>query len=317
LRVAALPLLLVLATACGDGAPRPTEELRVLHASGLTALIDALRDDCARELSIGIVSESGPSRVVCRNITESGTPCDLVMLADSELVATLLAGHASFRIDFATDAMVLGVGQRAAGVDEAEVDWSSVLLREDVTLARADEDLAPVGYRTFFVWNLMEAGRPGLCAALRAKPARVVENVTILASLLADGSADYAFLYRSVCLAQGIRFIELAPEVNLGDPARDYSAATVDIVAHGTDGDRTVRVAGMPITWCLTMPDARCLPAKTRRFVEYLLGKRTGLLHELGLTPISPAVLRGRPGPATQRARDTFGSLVRFGGDLR
>ncbi|MCU0724198.1 MAG: substrate-binding domain-containing protein [Planctomycetes bacterium] len=317
LRRVILAGLVAFAAACGKGPPRPLEELRILHAAGLTPLVDALREDCARTLGIEIVNEPGPSQVVCRKISELRKPCDLLMLADPELVAELLGGVASFRIDFASDSMVLGVGRRAPLVDEAEADWPSVLLRDDVSLARADEEQAPTGYRTFFVWKLMEAKRPGLFAALRAKPAQVVENVSILAALLESGSVDYAFLYRSTCLAQGIRFIELDPAVNLGNPETDYSAATLELPVRGTRGDRTLRVAGMPVYWCLTVPDAEGLPAKTRRFIEYLLMKRSGLLEALGLRPLAPPVLRGRTGAATQRARDLLGTLVRFGGDLR
>jgi len=314
----ALLLLLVAAAACGGERGEGRREIRILHAAGLTPLLDAIRDDCARDLGLAIENEPSGSQVACRKYAELGKPCDLLMLADPELVATLLAGKASFRIDFATDAMVLAVGARAPHVDQAEQDWPAVLLRDDVDLARADEDQTPTGYRTFLVWRLTEALAGGdLEARLRAKPAQVVDHVTLLTPLLANGEADYAFVYRSICVAQGIRHVELDPRVNLGDPARDYSGARVEIRVRGSGGDRSVTVVGAPIFWCLTVPDEHGLPDDTRRFVAYLLGRKTDVLREMGLVPLTPARLRGARGaPATERALAAFGGLVRHEGGL-
>ena len=287
----------------------------------MSPFLDAIREGCAKELSLSIENEPSGSQVACRKVTELGKPCDLLMLADTELVAPLLGERVSFRIDFATDAMVLAVGSRAPHVDEVAKDWPGVLLRDDVDLARADESLAPTGYRTFMVWNLTESvsGPRDLEARLRAKPAKVVDHVTLLTPLLQNGEADYAFVYRSICVAQGIRYVELDPRVNLGDPDRDYSAARVSIRVRDARGDRSVTMTGRPVCWCLAPPDSdgRGLPEKTARFVEHVLRDRSGVLRELGLTPLSPARLHGEQSAAgTERALARFGGLVRYAGGL-
>ncbi len=294
------------------------EEIRILHASGLTAFLDAVRTDCARDLGLSIANEPSGSQVACRKVAEPGKPCDLLMLADAELIPALLPGVASFRVDIATDAMVLAVGARAPHVDDIEKDWPSVLRRDDVSLARVDEDVAPTGYRTLMVWRLMDLTFGGdLLPTLRAKPARMVDQVTLLLPLLETGEADYAFIYRSIAIAQSVRHVDLDPRVDLSDADGDYSGARVAVKIGGPQSDRTVRVTARPISWCLTVPDREGLPPKTARFVEWLVKTKTGVLKDLGLVPLVPARLYGpKGGAAVERAAAAWKGLVKYSGTL-
>lgn len=317
LAVSALAILAAGPGGCGDRSGA-REEIRVFHAAGMTPLLDAVRDAAAKDLGLALVNEPSGSQVACRKVTELGKSCDLLMLADPELVAALLPGKATWRIDFAADAMVLAVGARAKHADEAEKDWPSVLMRDDVSFARADPDLTPTGYRTFMVWNLADALSPrGIEATLSAKRAKVVDHVTLLTPLLQNGEADYAFVYRSIAVAQGIRHVELDPRVNLGDPDRDYSAAKVTFSARGRGGDRLVTVTGRPVCWCLTVVGDGGPSEGTTRFVRWLLKEKVGILKELGLAPMVPARLYGAQGaPGVERAITAFEGLVRRAGTL-
>ncbi|MFW5857357.1 MAG: substrate-binding domain-containing protein, partial [Planctomycetota bacterium] len=203
--------------------------VRVFHAAGLTPLLDDLRPALKGELGIDLLAEGSGSQVACRKVAELGRPCDLVMVADRALVAELLSAQTDGRLDFATDEVVLGVGARAPAVDAVETDWPAVLLREDVRLGRVDESQGPIGYRALLVWKLQErlAGPEGLYDRLLAKTDKVVDHVTRLTPLLKSGEVDYAFLYRSICIARDIRHIPLDPRVHLGDPDADYSVVSV------------------------------------------------------------------------------------------
>jgi len=274
-----LAALLALGALCGcrdaGKAPRVERPLRIFHAANITAYFDAVREPVRRELGLRLANEPSGAQVVCRKVAELGRECDLLVLSDPRLVGELLHGHASWRLDFAADEMVLVIGARAPAADEAESDWPAVMLRPEVRIGRVDEQLAPAGYLTLMVWQLQErlAGPPGLRDRLVAKTAKVVEDVSQLAALLKQGELDYAFSYRSLCLAWDLRHVALAPEINLGDPDRDYSAVEERIRPVGGTG-REVRIRGAPILYTLTIPQRGADVAAATEFIRFMLSDR-------------------------------------------
>lgn len=272
---------------CGVAGCRggPKRTVRIFHAAGATALLEKLREPVLRDLGIELKLEGSGSQVAARKVTELGRTCDVIVLADADLVARMLSDQCSWRIDFATDAMVLAVGVRAPGVDDAEADWASVVTSQG-RLARVDEVFAPVGYRTLFVWELADAtSHPGIAAALRDRTDVVVEDVGRLMPLLKTGQADYAFAYRSTCLASDVRYIELDPAINLSDPDIDYRRASVSATL---PNGKTMTFSGQPIIWTLTIPRSAEQPELARELVGYLIS-RSDLMREVGFTPIEPA----------------------------
>lgn len=284
----ALAALAGLAPGCGCREGEKPRRLRVFHASGLTPVIEAVREDARRKLGIELVAETSGSQTACRKVTELGRGCDLLMLADNSLVTALLGGTASWRLDFATDEVVLAVGARAPEPDRAEEDWVSVLTAEGVRLGRVNENTGPIGYRTLLVWKLQEAqGAARLSECLRARCTRVVDHVSQLSPLLKTGEIDYAFVYRSLCIAHDIRHIRLDPAVNLGSPEVDYSGAVVRYRKRGLGGDETVTVTGAPVTWTLTVPDRGADAALAAEFARWLLKSKRDVLERHGFRPLS------------------------------
>ena len=310
-----LPLLVAALLALTAGCKKRAEEreLRVFHASGLTPVLDAVRDDARERLGLSLLTEASGSQVACRKVTELGRPCDLVMLADGALVAELLAGVCSWRLDFATDEMVLGVGMRAPHADEAEEDWTAVLARPDVRLARVDENQGPVGYCTLLVWKLQEQrGAAGLSERLRARCKVVVEHVSRLTPLLKSGEVDYAFVYRSICLAHDVRYVELDAAINLGSEDVDYSGASVTYRKLGAGDAPNVTMTGAPIVWSLSIPDAGADTASAMRFVRYMLRDRLEVLERNGMRPMKEPAFYG-----SRTAFAPFAGFSRYGGALR
>lgn len=290
--LAVLAGLLVLATLLAlmiptTGAATP---VRVFHAAGLTPLFDDLRPDLEAALDVRLLAEGSGSQVACRKAADLGRPCDLVMVADHALVAKLLATETDWRLDFAADEIVLGVGAHAPGVDEAEEDWVPVLLRDDVRLGRVDENQGPIGYRALLVWKLRErlGGADGLHDRLFAKTEKVVDHVTRLTPLLKTGEVDYAFLYRSICIARDIRYIPLDPRIHLGDPDRDYGAVSVTFEKLKAGAPETVTITAAPVVWSLTMPHDAAHPDAAARLVRHLLLDRRDELARHGFRPLDP-----------------------------
>jgi len=73
---------------------------------------NVLRQDAEQQLKIELHGEISGSQEVCRKVTELGRECDLMLVADNQLFKEIASSYTTFRIDFAHDEIVLGVGIR-------------------------------------------------------------------------------------------------------------------------------------------------------------------------------------------------------------
>jgi molybdate/tungstate transport system substrate-binding protein len=290
----------------------PARELRIFHAAGFTPALDSVRQDALSSRHIRLLTEGSGSQAACRKLTELGRTCDLIMLADNTLFVPMLQGTCSWRLDFATDEMVLGVGIRAPATDDAEKDWAPVLLRPDARIGRADENQSPLGYRTLLVWKLQEMrGSAGLCAALRKKCDKVMEDAGELTPLLKTGEVDYAFVYRSTCIASDIRYIALDRSINLGSADVDYSRAQVTFRKSKAGEAEPVTVTGAPVTWSLSIPDRDADASLAAEFIRYLLSSKAEALDKNGFRLRKPLLFYG-----TREAFRLFADVATYAGDL-
>jgi len=111
-------------------------------------------------------------------------------------------------------------------------------------------------------------------------------------SLLQAGEVDYIFLYKSVAVQHGLKYLELPPEVNLSDmkDADFYKKASVDI--SGSKPGETVTKHGAPILYGLTIPKNAPNPKLAMKFVKFILNKNEGLkiMDKNGQNPVVPEV---------------------------
>ena len=240
---------------CDRKTSSDSEDVTVFLAACFSTLMDEISKGVEEDINLKIRPEISGSQVVCRKVTEMGRDCDLMMVADHGLFKMIASSHVSWRIDFAHDEVVLGVGIRAKMVDQAEVDWVSVLRNDNIRLGRVNENLGPIGYRTLLVWKLKEmSGYPDLTEQLKGKSEKVLDHVLHLATLLKAGDLDYGFLYRSTCVEHDIRFIPLDNGINLGTADVDYTSTQVTIKTHKSGKDSVITVKGSPITYSLAIP---------------------------------------------------------------
>jgi len=278
-------LLAGLCGGCGGGDDGHVRELRIFHASGLTPVLKVWGEAAREELGIRLLTEPSGSQVACRKLGDMERDCDIIMVADRGLIKKLLSGRCSRRLDFARDEVVLAVGVLAPYVSRAEEDWVSVLTKPDVRIGRVDENQGPIGYRALLVWKLRERlGSPGLHDTLKKKCDKVVDHVTRLIPLLKSGEIDYAFVYRSICAARDVRYIELDERINLGSEKADYSSTAVTF--KGTRGGEMLTVKGGAIVWALSIPDRGADGELAAEFIAYCLGRNGEALRKCGFKPI-------------------------------
>jgi len=308
--VASLVLATLAFTSC---APKPEmPAVRLFHAAGLSPFLDQVREACERDLHVVLRLEGSGSVEACRKFTSLGRTCDLLALADNRLVTQLLPGICAWRIDFAADELVLGVGVRAPHVEEAEHDWATAVLQDDVRLARANENTSPIGYRTLLALVLQERlGSAGLHDRFLARCHLVIDDVERLSALLKTGEIDYALVYRSTCVAHGIRYIALDSRVNLGSPDVDYSQAQIGFDRLKSGIAEKITMRGAPAVWTLAAPERAAKPAAADAVIKFLL-VQTAALDGVGFRPFSRPRFYG-PKPVYAR----FAAVAEYGGELR
>lgn len=255
-------------------AQRP-DTILVFTAASLAVPFRAALDSFARRTGTVVQQENGASLELARRIIDLHRVPDVIALADQEVFPLLLVPRAtSWYARFARNRMVLAYTARSTGAARlTAANWHHVLLRPDVRVGRSDPRLAPVGYRALLLYRLAESHyrQPGLARRLEARtpPALLRANASELVALLQAGELDYILDYESLARANGLKFVRLPPEIDLGDPARarQYARASVR-VARRLD---TTTFAGSAIVHAVAIPRAARRPAAAARFVTYLL----------------------------------------------
>lgn len=302
-----LLLCAVFALDCRQDVKRK-EPLTIFYASSLEGAVERWAEMFRSREGVEVRGEASGSQDAARKVSELGRAADLILVADYHVIDWLLApNHAEWQILFAGNEIVLAHSEQSRYAAELTADnWREILLRPDVRVARADENLAPIGYQTLQVWQLSDlaAGIPttdtqrSVAAQLRARipPSLVRPTVQSLASLLGL-QADYVFLFRNVVHEHNLKYLRLPPTINLSDPDRavEYARAAVTIIksTRGTAPEKTT-MRGSPILYGLTIPKSARRPEVAAQFVQMVLGESgQNVLEDLGFSLVKPPRARG------------------------
>jgi molybdate/tungstate transport system substrate-binding protein len=292
-------LLLLVPAAVFPSCHRPSGDQRrliVFNAGSLTASFAQMLDEF-RRLHPGIATqqESSGSLEAARKITDLGKQCDVLAVADYDVIpALLMPEHADWYAVFARNRMVLAYTPKSKFSGEInEKNWFEILVRPGVQYGRSDPDQDPAGYRTLLHWQLAERyyNKPGLYQELQARmPAKNVRPKSVeLIALLQSGELDYIYEYRSVAEQNKLQFVAFPPEIDLGDDSKaDFYARASVRVAGKNPGD-TIEIKGMPILFGLTIPKSAPNKSAAELFVAFVFSPEgQAFMKDDFLLPVSP-----------------------------
>ncbi|MCS7178904.1 MAG: tungstate ABC transporter substrate-binding protein WtpA [Anaerolineae bacterium] len=276
--------------------------LIIFHAGSLAEPIRALTTAFQSHYpGVTFAAEASGSNEAARKIRELGREADLVILADYRVIDLwLIPDFADWNIRFARNEMVLAYTDRSRYAAEIHAgNWYTILGRDGVICGRADPDTDPCGYRTLMVWQLAEAhyGIPDLYRTLEAHcPTTYTRPKSVeLIALLQSGDVDYAFMYRSVALQHGLRWVELPPEINLGNPAYADFYGRARVAIAGTAPGTTLTMTGEPIVYGVTVPKNAPRPDLALEFVRFLISPEgQAIMARMGQPPVVPPVAGDR-----------------------
>src|SRR3954452_11670050 len=134
------------------------DTLVIYLAASLNKPMQPVLDAYAARTGTVIQREGGASLEHVRKVTELRRIPDLMLLADAEVIPQLLVPkYATWYAEFARNRLVISYAAKSKHADELNADtWTTVLRRRDVQVGGTDPNLAPVGYRTFLMFQLAE-----------------------------------------------------------------------------------------------------------------------------------------------------------------
>ncbi|MBW1961773.1 MAG: tungstate ABC transporter substrate-binding protein WtpA [Deltaproteobacteria bacterium] len=275
----------------------PQGKLIIFHAGSLTVPFAKIEKDFeAKYPKVDVLREGGGSTKMARMISELHKPADIIASADFNVIdKTLIPEYAVWNIRFATNQLVLCYTDKSRFANQITANnWYEILGRKGVIWGHSDPNLDPCGYRSLMVLQLAEKyyKLSGLYDRLISnRPEKNVRPKSVeLVSLLKTGNMDYAWEYLSVAVQQGLKYITLPDEINLGNYNNDefYQQATVKVTGKkpGTWMTRT----GKSCTYGITILKNVQNPEAAEAFLEYLVDPNGGLktLKNMGQPPFIP-----------------------------
>jgi len=276
----------------------PHGVLTIFHAGSLSVPMAAMEKQFeARYPQVDLRRESSGSQKAARKISELHKPCDIMASADYKVIDKLLRPvYSDNNIRFASNQMVLCYTPQSRFADKINsANWFEILQSSQIEWGHSAPDLDPCGYRALMVLQLAENyyQQSGLYQKIIAnRPQRNVRPKAVeLVSLLQTGNLDYAWEYQSVAVQHGLKYIELPPQINLGNYQfdREYAQATVEV--SGKTPGSTMAMKGKSITYGVTLLKNGPNREAAIAFLAFMLDQAGGLkiLAELGQPPFNPA----------------------------
>lgn len=256
---------------------QPSEKtVSLLFAGSLVNLFEeGIKPKFEKESGFFLQGEGEGSLACLRYIKEGIRKPDVFVSADPEAVKNeLMEGESSlvnWQLIFLGDRMVIAYNPKSKflpffkKVERGEMAWYELLHLKGFRFARTDPNLDPKGYRMLFVAELSENFYrvKGLRKLVESFP---IYRETELMARLEIGEIDAAGAYAHEAIERGLPFIELPPEVNLGNRnfASFYKKASfVD--------ENGVEHRGSPIVFSLTIPKTSSNKKGAQELVKFLL----------------------------------------------
>ena len=271
-------------------------ELTIFHAGSLSMPMKVAVDSFTRlHPGVKFKLESAGSVECARKITELGKACDILASADYKVIDKLLIPqYASWNIPFAGNEMAIVYHENSRYADKiSPSNWFEILAKSDVAFARSDPNSDPCGYRTLMTIKLSERYyKSPIEKSLAEKDLKYIRPKEVdLLALLESNTIDYIFLYKSVAIQHGLKYLSLPQEINLANIDMESLYKTVSVDVKGKTPDSKITMFGEPMIYGITIPKNAPNPKLATEFLNYFLGLDGGqaIMKAMGQEPIVPS----------------------------
>ncbi len=277
-RILAPSALALLLSGAQPAFAAPTATLTIFAAGTLAAPFRQIDEAFMRaHPEVTIEPQFGGSVKMVKQVTELHRRADVVAVADYSVIPKYFfaaqggKAYADWYAGFATNAVTFVYTPRSRSADRiSSKNWYELLAQPGVQIGRSNPDTDPSGYQTVQMLQLAERyyHQPGLAAKILANAPKtnMRDTETELIAALQSGQIDYLAIYRSDARQHKFKYLELPPEIDLGDAK--YSGFYAHGVAHTANGDLT----GKPIVYAVTIPFDAPQREWALEWVQFLLG---------------------------------------------
>lgn len=257
--------------------------LVIFHAGSLSVPMKELAAAFKKiHPGVNFLMESAGSVESARKITDLGKPCDIMASADYKVIDNMLIPtYADWNIKFVSNEMCIVYTEKSRYAAQiTDKNWFDLLLRSDVAFGRSDPNSDPCGYRSVMTMQLAEKHykKPGLTLKLTTKDKNYIRPKEVdLLALLETHTVDYVFLYRSVAIQHGLKYLVLPAEINLKEARFAPLYATARVEINGKEPGQKVAMTGEPMIYGVTLlTNAPNSPAALA-FLEFMLAPDKGM----------------------------------------
>jgi molybdate/tungstate transport system substrate-binding protein len=293
-----------------------TEKIVVFHAGSLSVPFSQIEKKFeAKYPQYDVVREAAGSRACARKITDLHRKADVMASADYKVIDNLLMPkYAKFNALFATNEMVIAFTPHSKYANEINLNnWTDILLKPGVKVGHSNPNLDPCGYRSVIVAKLagIYYNKPDFYNKLlgygdfytnkeeNRNKVIVRPKETDLLGLLEAGAFDYLFIYKSVAKQHGLKYINLPPQINLGDKkyANYYKQASFKVT--GKKPGTYIIKRGAPMVYGITVVENKKegLPPNKKGavlFVKFVLSPEgQAIMKKNGQGVINPPIIEG------------------------
>ncbi|MBN1338591.1 MAG: substrate-binding domain-containing protein [Bacteroidales bacterium] len=257
--------------------------LIIFHAGSLAVPFKEIIKKFEQENpGIKVYAEGAGSRESARKISSLHKPCDIIASADYTVIEDLLIPeYADWYIHFAGNEMCIAFTEESRlGSEITPGNWFEILLSDTVAYGRSDPETDPCGYRSVIVMKLAEIyyDRPGLSNQLQTKNKSYIRPKEVdLLALLESHAIDYIFIYKSIALQHGLRYILLPDEINLKTPEFAHFYAKASVSVSGKNNGEQITKTGEPMVYAASIIKNCENFNNALKFMEFLLSSEKGL----------------------------------------
>ncbi len=284
-----------LLSACQNTGSRQTSPtIYIIHAGSLTMPVhEIVKAFKSENPGVEVLTEAWGSKAGARRVTDINTPADVFLSADYMVIENMLIPeHADWYIPFATNELaIIYTPESRYGNEINRQNWPEILMRAEVKFGRSNPDMDPCGVRSVFTIKLagMLFNKDDLTVQLLAKDTdNIRPKETDLIALLESGHIDFIFLYKSVAVQHGLKFLELPDSLSLGNFSLNHWYRQVSIETLGTEPGSKITEFGEAMVYGLTIPLKTQNREWAERFVAFVLHPQKGqaILKNLGQEPV-------------------------------
>lgn len=255
---------------------KKNKTLRIIHAGSFGIVLNDIIQEFKKKFPEVIIhAEAWGSKDGARQITELGKTCDIYISSDINVIEQMLIPKwAQWYIPFAGNEMIIAFNSISRYSNEIDSNnWYEILIRDDVRIGRSDPSSDPCGARTVIMLKLADIYyNKSISDSILSKSIPFLRpKETELVPLLQTNSIDYAFLYLTLAMQHGFKYIKLPDSINLSQMHLAEFYSKVSYLSQGRNPNHSYEEYGKPIIYGVTIPVTAENPKLAEQFILFML----------------------------------------------